>query len=119
MKIMVSTLGSSSVYPSVYTKAGISCLDHLKQCSKYGKKKTKREKNGSEGAYEHKQITINRYTNLVCKNSRADKTKSYIMFINVQQLFFRVYNVMHSLHFTNRINERIIRNLCLKISKII
>lgn len=44
MKIMVSTLGSSSVYPSVYTKAGISCLDHLKQCSKYGKKKTKREK---------------------------------------------------------------------------
>lgn len=41
------------------------------------------------------------------------------MFINVQQLFFRVYNVMHSLHFTNRINERIIRNLCLKISKII
>lgn len=54
---MVSTLGSSSVYPSVYTKAGISCLDHLKQCSKYGKKKTKREKkNGSKGAYEHKNI---------------------------------------------------------------
>lgn len=44
MKIMVSTLGSSSLYPSDYTKAGISGLDHLKQCSKYGKKKTKREK---------------------------------------------------------------------------
>lgn len=41
---MVSTLGSSSLYPSDYTKAGISGLDHLKQCSKYGKKKTKREK---------------------------------------------------------------------------
>lgn len=26
---------------------------------------------------------------------------------------------MHSLHFTNRINEKIIRSLCLKISKII
>lgn len=103
---MVSTLGSSSVYPSVYTKAGISGLDHLKQCSKYGKKKTKREKNGSKGTYEHKQITIYTYTNMVCKNSRADKLSHILCLYMYNSYFFHVYNVMHSLYFTNRINEK-------------
>lgn len=37
------------------------------------KRKRKEKKNGSEGAYEHKQIIIYKYTNMVCKYSRADK----------------------------------------------
>lgn len=44
MKKMVSTLRSSSVYPLDYTEAGISGLDHLKQCSKYGKKENEKRK---------------------------------------------------------------------------
>lgn len=44
MKKMVSTLRSSSVYPLDYTKAGISGLDYLKQCSKYGKKENEKRK---------------------------------------------------------------------------